>query len=41
MGLFGIAKGAFKVLKGTLESDVEEIAKGGKNSKKCHRGRDF
>lgn len=41
MGLFGIAKGAFKVVKGALEGDAEEIAKGGKNSKKYHRGRDF
>lgn len=30
MGLYGIAKGAYKIVKGALEGDVEEIAKGGK-----------
>lgn len=30
MGLFGIGRGIFKIVKGALEGDTEEIVKGGK-----------
>lgn len=30
MGLYGIGKGLFKIGKGIVTGDVEEIAKGGK-----------
>lgn len=39
MGLYGIGKGLFKMSKGIVTGDVEEIAKGG-DCYKCHRMRD-